>query len=880
MSKQGFFPKRPQLNPTIYGYLDRGYPGYIKIGYTAGNVEERVRQQYPTLRPDDVPYRIIIEQSAYRKDGSVFYDHDVFKELEKRGIQRARDKDGKLTEWFRFDESVSWEVGNFLNAISAVKNGSNHEDNRTQNFAMRPEQKDAVEKTAKLFREWSKKYPDKKPHFLWNAKMRFGKTFTTYQFAKEMKYKKVLVLTFKPAVEDSWREDLLSHVDFAGWQFVSKHSGISYEQIDKTKPFVCFGSFQDYLGKAESGGIKTKNEWVHTTAWDLIVFDEYHYGAWREKAIALTNEEEYLAAEEKHYETLEQAGNLDNDIDEFEHFMPITTKGYLYLSGTPFRALNSGEFADDQIFSWTYSDEQRAKANFISKNGEKNPYEALPRMVMLTYQLPDYITQVAKGGEFNEFDLNTFFKATGKGKDAKFIYENEVQKWLDIIQGKLAETTIDNLKLGAKKPPFPFSDSRLKEILSHIVWFMPNIASCDAMYNLLRHTPYNDPNIPTPNDWIKRRFTIIRAYGNNCGVGAEALVPVKEAMNGEWHNTGQHANDYKDSLSSRTLTITCGKLTTGVTVKEWTGIFMLRNLRSPETYFQSAFRVQSPWIIKNIDGMHPNEETIIKRECYIFDFAPNRALKQIADYSCRLNVDEPDSEKKVKEFLSFLPVLAYDGSTMTEVDASGLLDIVLSGTTATLLARRWESALLVNVDNATLQRLINNKEAYEAVMKIEGFRKLGDNFIETIINKSDAVKKIKKELAEQDEVSRDEKKKLSDAEKEEKSKRKQVQEKLIKFATRIPVFMYLTDFREATLRDVITKIDFELFQKVTGLTVRDFELLVSIGLFNEGLMNDAVFKFRRYEDDSLSYTGINKHETEKIGGYNVILSKEEFVNID
>ena len=858
-----FFPTRPPVNPTIYGYIDSGYKGYVKIGYTAGSAEERIRQQYPTLRPNDIPYKIIIEQSAYRKDGTVFYDYDVFKELEKQGIGRMRDKDGKLTEWFKVDYNETYkyyETGIFLNAISKVKDGINYEENRTQNFAMRPEQKDAVEKTAKLFHEWNTKYPDQKPHFLWNAKMRFGKTFTTYQFAKAMGYKKVLILTFKPAVEESWREDLLSHVDFVGWQFVSKHSGISETEIDKSKPFVCFGSFQDYLGKADGGGIKSKNEWVHTTPWDLIVFDEYHYGAWREKAVALTNDEASIDAEEKAYEQLEQDGNIKNDIEEFETFMPISTKGFLYLSGTPFRALNSGEFADDQIFSWTYSDEQRAKQNF--KSSGKNPYEALPRMVMMTYQLPEYITQVAKGGEYDSFDLNTFFKATGKGKMAKFVYENEVQKWLDIIQGKLQETTIDNLKMGAKKPPFPFSDARLKGILSHTVWFLPNIAACDAMRNLIRQDN-------SPNGWIKNNFSLIYAYGNECGVGVEALKFAKEFMNGERANLGEHTNEYKNSLETRTITLTCGKLTTGVTVPEWTGIFMLRNLKSPETYFQAAFRVQSPWTIKNIDGLHPNQETIIKQECYIFDFAPNRALKQIADYSCRLNVNEPDSEKKVKEFIQFLPVLAYDGSTMTEVDASGLLDIVLSGTTATLLARRWESALLVNVDNATLQRLISNKEAYEAVMKIEGFRKLGENIIEMIINKSEAVKKTKKEFAEQEEVS-----------KEEKSKRKQVQEKLIKFATRIPIFMYLTDFREATLRDVITKIDFALFQKVTGLTIRDFELLVSIGLFNEGLMNDAVFKFRRYEDDSLSYTGVNKHEGEKIGGYNVVIKPEEFVNME
>ena len=176
-----------------------------------------------------------------------------------------------------------------------------------------------------------------------------------------------------------------------------------------------------------------------------------------------------------------------------------------------------------------------------------------------------------------------------------------------------------------------------------------------------------------------------------------------------------------DPLKTKTITLSCGKLTTGVTVKPWTGILMLRNSSSPETYFQAAFRVQSPWTIRNPDGNSPNKEQIIKEECYVFDFAPDRALRQIADYSCRLNVDETNAEKKVEEFISFLPVLAYDGSSMKQIDAAGILDMAMSGTTATLLARRWESALLVNVDNDTLRRLMDNKKAMDALMSIEGF---------------------------------------------------------------------------------------------------------------------------------------------------------------
>lgn len=355
-------------------------------------------------------------------------------------------------------------------------------------------------------------------------------------------------------------------------------------------------------------------------------------------------------------------------------------------------------------------------------------------------------------------------------------------------------------------------------------------------------------------------YKVIVAAGSSAGIGVDALPPVMEAMD--------------DPLKSRTITLTCGKLTTGVTIRPWTGIFMLRNSSSPETYFQAAFRVQSPWTIYNPDNKSPNQEMIIKEQCYVFDFAPDRALRQIADYSCRLDVSETNPEKKVEEFISFLPVLAYDGSSMKQIDAAGILDMAMSGTTATLLARRWESALLVNVDNDTLKRLISNKAAMDALMSIEGFRSLNQD-IETIINKSEAVKKTKKE-ANDKHLTEKQKRELTEEEKEYKSLRKQIQEKLIKFATRVPIFMYLTDFRERTLKDVITQLEPGLFKKVTGLNVKDFELLVSLGVFNSGLMNDAVYKFKRYEDASLVYTGVNMHEGDDVGLFDTVLSAKDY----
>lgn len=834
-----FFPPRPEANPTIYAYEDTNpqYKGLLKVGFTIRDAQRRVAQQYPTLRPGVLPYKIVLEESAMRNDGSTFSDHDVHRYLKKSGIKH------KTGEWF---ECTIKEV---KATIIALKSGEKNEDNRTLDFCMRPEQVQAVDKTITYFKSYTKENPEKTPHFLWNAKMRFGKTFASYQLAKKMGWKKILVLTFKPAVQSAWDEDLQTHIDFKGWQFISRN-GLHFEDADKTKPFVCFGSFQNYLGKNDAGGIKARNEWVHTTNWDCVIFDEYHYGAWRENAKEL-----FEAEGKKELEFGEGEG-----IDYFEEGnMPITTNSYLYLSGTPFRAIASGEFIEEQIFNWTYSDEQKAKEHFDRlsvANGSNNPYASLPRMVMLTYQLPDSIREVAMKGEFNEFDLNVFFSANGIGVSAKFDYENEVQKWLDLIRGSFAETTIDNLKLGAKKPPLPFSHAPLLNVLSHTFWFLPSLASCYAMKNLLEQRQnkfYHD-------------YEIVAAAGTSAGIGVEALPPVFKAMD--------------NPLKTKTITLSCGKLTTGVSVKPWTGIFMLRNSSSPETYFQAAFRVQTPWTIKNPDSTSPNKEEIIKEECYVFDFAPDRALRQIAEYSCRLNVNESNPEKKVEEFIHFLPVLAYDGSSMKQIDAAGILDLAMSGTTATLLARRWESALLVNVDNNTLQRLMNNKEAMNALMSIEGFRNLNQD-IETIINKSESVKKAKKEANERD-LSKQEKKEFTEDEKEFKSIRKQIQEKLIKFATRIPVFMYLTDYRERSLKDVIIQLEPGLFRKVTGLSVKDFELLVSLGVFNSAMMNDAVYKFKRYEDASLEYIGINKHEGENIGLYDTILSsadyKESFVN--
>ncbi len=719
---------------------------------------------------------------------------------------------------------------------------------------MRPEQELAVQQTADYFAMMDAEEAERcrrdacapRPsHYLWNAKMRFGKTFATYQLAKRMNAKRVLVLTFKPAVEDSWRDDLLRHRDFEGWRYYSSRDADATNALTHSHtnafPLVVFGSFQDYLGRDRYGNIKPKNEWVHSINWDLIVLDEYHFGAWNDNAKSLLDlgdaDAKRRQAEED--EVMSESGiDVESGRAWDDEDIPITGKHFLYLSGTPFRALATGEFMENQIFNWTYQEEQ------ARKEAVGGPYLEMPTMVMLTYQMPQDLGAMIEQWDMDGFDLNEFFRAEvvrdrkgangGKSEGvATFVHEKAVQKWLDIIRGKTPIYGDSSSPLN-DHPPLPFEDTRLLDLCAHTMWFLPNVASCDAMEALLRR----------PANGFYQTYQIINCSGSKAGIGVDALGPVRDAMG-------------ENPLTTRTITLTCGKLTTGVTLRPLGGLLMLRNCSSPETYFQTAFRVQSPWTATDKDD--PTKKTILKPTCYVFDFAPNRALREVVTYANQLDVDSNRRiTDKVNDFINFLPILQFDGSSMKRVDATEILDFVDNGTSGTLLARRWNSAQLVNVDNATLQRVLDNPEALATIMKIEGFRALGNDIIENIVNRAERIKKLKREAGDNSKK----KKELTAEEKEYRSKRREVQEKLMKFATRIPIFMYLTDYREESLEDVIRKLEPSLFERVTGLTIDDFDLLLRIGVFNRAQMNDAILKFRRYEDASLAYTGVNRHASD------------------
>lgn len=840
------YPERPQ----IYVYEAFGQPG-LKIGETRRIVKSgkdydaviaRIKEQHNIKTPKP-PYKVLWYEPAVTKQGEYFGDTTVHNWLKKFGVQAIRSEDGKATEFYDTDLETIKAV------IQNIKNGTPEKGNiARKNYKMRPEQKRAVAQTAAYFQQHLRPDGSSKtkhtPHYLWNAKMRFGKTFAAYQLAKKMGWKRILVLTYKPGVEREWRSELYGHEDFEDWQFIEGLQSWEEAQIDESRPVVWFASYQDVLGRNAGGDLKERHKKMRAIEWDCLFVDEYHFGAWRDSAKEL-----HEADDKKEGQTA-----MPDSTDEIEETMPLQVRGYLYLSGTPFQALANGEFNEDQIFNWTYADEQRAKLDW--RGPGDNPYRELPQIVMLTYQMPEKLREVAMQGEFDEFDLNKFFSAK-QNADGEYVFELEkyVCKFLNILHGSDLQIEIDN-KFDFSRPALPYEDARLLATLRHTFWFLPTVAACRAMERLLKLDPFF------------RNYTIIRAAGGDTPGSKKAKEPVELAI-GDGETT------------KPTITLSCGKLTTGVTVPAWSGVLFLRNIERPETYFQTAFRAQSPWTMRDLSD--PMRYIIKKPTCYVIDFAPSRALRLIADYSNTLGGvnDARRPEQRLGEFLEFLPILCFDGAKMRMLKAAEILDISTYGTTSTMLARRWQSARLVDTTTVVLEKVLNNPEIMAALEKIEGFRNLrGD--LEKVITCEKAIHAARKQRAEEDrEATEAELAEEKAAEKECRSFKKKFREKVLQFVTRIPVFMYLTDYREEALIDVIHNLEPKLFIKATGLTVSVFDQMCEVGALNQTELNDAIAQFRRLEDASLTYIGgRSAHDgDEKIGLFDTVVTRDEMDEI-
>ena len=811
--------------------------GRLKVGYT-GRPDPRVRikEQTGTVYPGGDGIVIHLDEPAVRDNGTTFDDHEVHRMLDGAGVQRN-------------SEVVEATLAEVRAALTAIRSGRAYDPSRTDDFDMRPEQKDAVNQTATYFAEHADDaHP---PRFLWNAKMRFGKTFTTYQLARRMGWKRILVLTYKPAVRNSWRDDLNSHVDFADWTFADREHPCD---PDTPSRVAWFASFQDLLGTTVDGEVKNHNEDIHLIDWDCIVLDEYHFGAWQgaakevcspaptaveldraekkaaEAAAQLADEISDLAdaGTPRLLSTIPDAG-IATDLDSAE--LALSAKCYLYLSGTPFRALTEGEFNEDAIFNWTYPDEQYAKQHWTddaTHDPDRNPYRELPQMQMFTYALSEVASVEIDQGADGLFDLSGFFAASQVGSEYHFADPDRVNEFLNMLRGRLTPSATEKL-LNNFKPPFPYSDARFAGAVDHTVWFLPTVASAHAMKASLEAHPFF------------RDFLVHVAAGNSARMGAEAKGPV-DAMLATAARVGK-----------QTIALSVGKLMTGVTVPQWGAILILRSLKSPESYFQAAFRVQSPWATRNDDGTR----TINKNTCYVFDFDPNRALSLVYQYGTKLagaSMKTTPAEV-IGELIEFLPIFAFDGGRMDQVDVNAVMDWGTAGAGAAMLAKRWGSPRLIDLSEEVLERLLANSGLLERLEQIEDFRSLRQDAAK-IISQSQKLKAGKKDKSGGGGDSDDtEDPEVKAARKAKREQVRSLRDKLLKFVQAVPVFMYLTDFREEALVDVIESLDTQLFERVTGLTLDDFHQLSEVGVFHPAHMNEAIWQFRLFERASLDYLG-------------------------
>ena len=831
--------------------------GRLKVGWT-GREDPRVRikEQTGTIYPDGEGITILLDEPAIRADGSSFEDHDVHQVLDGAGVQRS-------------SEVVEATLDEVRAAIAAVRSGLTYDPTRTSDYKPRPEQQQAIDLTARYFAEHVGDV--RPPRFLWNAKMRFGKTFTTYQLANKMKWRRVLVLTYKPAVRNSWQDDLRSHVDFADWVYVDRDNPCD---PDIDAPLVWFASFQDLLQTTTDGKIKERNEAIHLIDWDCIVLDEYHFGAWQGAAKEVTSpatatKTDAAAQREETKETNEELERADELTDLVDDGNPrllaatpesgiaedldakdlrLSSRNYLYLSGTPFRAIADGEFNEDAIFNWSYPDEQGAKRDWDedpTKDPTRNPYRELPAMEMFTYALSEMASVEIEQRPDGLFDLSGFFAAKKKGSEYHFEDPQRVTEFLNMLRGRLTQSATEKL-LNNFKPPFPFSDGRFTEATEHTVWFMPSVASAHAMKALLEAHPF-----------FKDFLVHVAAGGTK--VGAAAKPPVDKML----------AKAAK--LGKQTITLSVGQLMTGVTVPQWGAILVLRSLKSPEAYFQAAFRVQSPWTVKEADGTR----TIKKEKCFVFDFDPNRALTLIYQYGTKLarSATKTAPADVISELIEFLPIFAFDGGRMDPVDVNEVMNWGTAGAGAAMLAKRWGSPRLIDLSEAVLTKLLADGDLMDRLSQMEDFRNLREDATK-IIAQSKKVKAGKKPKAFKGDPEDPE---VTAARKAKREQVKTLRAKLLKFVQTIPVFMYLTDFREESLVDVIESLDTQLFERVTGLTLDDFHRLSAVGVFNPEQMDEAIWQFRLFERASLDYLGAGTGEDapERVGLWKRTVKTEE-----
>ena len=622
--------------PQIYSYILpelKPNEGSQKIGYTEQeNVNDRILQQVKTAAIR-LNYKLLWSAPAFFKDSKEsFIDKLFHKFLEKKGIVRKWDL-GK--EWFYFN-GEPLKSKDLFDLFRNEKFAALQNDNGKIDYNLRFEQEEAIKKALEYFEK------TENGEFLWNAKPRFGKTLASYDLAKQLKANKVLIVTNRPAIANSWFDDFEMFVD--GYNFISETSSLknratlTREQhiaIKPIKPLITFLSLQDLKGSKYFGGNYDKLRWVADLEWDLLIIDEAHEGV--------------------------DTGRTDAAFDV------IKRKHTLHLSGTPFKALANEKFPKEAIYNWTYLDEQKIKQIEIEE-GEIGEHTNLPDLKLFTYRISQMITdEVNEGIEIDNetrdyaFDLNEFFRA----KDKKFVHEDDVKEFLR------------NLSTNKK---YPFSTPELRDELKHTFWYVGNrVDSVKALEKLLKEDP------------IFKDYKVIVAAGDG-------------------RSFEEEENDFKANESSfqkvkkaiaendKTITLSCGQLTTGVTVKEWTAVLMLTDIKTPSLYMQAAFRAQNPF------KEFRNGELYFKKSAYLFDFAPTRVLEIYDQFANGLNpkavkgeITEKDREENIKELLNFFPVISEDvNGEMIELDANKVLTFPNALAATEIVQARFMTNLLFN----------------------------------------------------------------------------------------------------------------------------------------------------------------------------------------
>lgn len=616
-----------KVTPQCYAYTTPGVPkhdGWTKIGFTERDVETRINEQTHTVGVDHKTWWHM--RAAYMTEPyGTFTDKDFHAYLKKLGVDREAG-----TEWFQIEPNTA--KGDFIDFTQNHGVVSADDTDAVIPYKLRDEQNDAVQSAYDYFKS------HENGEFLWNCKPRFGKTLSAYDLCRRLDVTNVLIVTNRPAIANSWYSDYETFFGpKSGYLFVSSVDGIKNKKYvmtyaefhdrvmndsdEKIKGLIEFVSLQDLKGSIHFGGQYEKL---------AECSDELKDG----KKIGLTWD--ILIIDEAH----EGVDTYKTDT-AFNH---IRRKYTLHLSGTPFKALANDKFPEDAIYNWTYADEQKKKRDWDDSREEENPYENLPRLSLFTYQMSDIIRdKVRQGIELAEndveeyaFDLNEFFSTNESGK---FIHDADVDKFLDAL------TTQDK---------FPFSTPELRNELKHTFWLLNRVASAKALAKKLELHP------------VFKDYDIILAAGDgkldDDDENEKSFDKVTKAI----------------QMHDKTITLSVGQLTTGVTIPEWTAVLMLSNMASPALYMQAAFRAQNPCLFHDAQG-----NSWRKKNAYVFDFDPARTLTIFEQFANDLipetSGDKGDFDQRkqhVRELLNFFPVYGEDeNGSMIELDAESVLTI-------------------------------------------------------------------------------------------------------------------------------------------------------------------------------------------------------------